>query len=34
MLFKFAGVKWTRPSLVSLLGDTVAALAAHIEDAE
>ena len=31
---RFAGVKWTRPSCVSELGDTVAAFAVHMEDAD
>ena len=31
---RFAGVKWTRPSEVSVLGETVAAFAAHIADAD
>jgi hypothetical protein len=31
---RFAGVRWTRPSVVSALGATVAALAAHMADAD
>src|SRR2546429_909210 len=33
LLNRLAGVKCTRPSLVSALGETVAAFAAHIADA-
>ncbi|MNV31791.1 hypothetical protein D3C71_1231110 [compost metagenome] len=34
LLFKFAAVKCTRPSALSADGETVAALAVHIQDAE
>jgi hypothetical protein len=34
LLFRFAAVKWTRPSRLSADGETVAAFAVHMEEAE